>query len=162
MAVFGRPVKDFLQILPGCHKPHPTWQDILATREEALRNRHMRCKERLCVHSSFTASSRWRLRSSSEPSWPKHHKIKLGSPLRSSSLTNITSGWMALEGLHFETRSFSANFHLLILDPRNRTSVRIYDISHRNLEKNQFKLLADSTTRLFQLLTILTNTISLP
>ena len=51
MTVFGRPVKDFIPILPGRYKPHPTWQDILATREEALRNYHMHCKERLSVYT---------------------------------------------------------------------------------------------------------------
>jgi len=31
MCIFGRPVKDFIPILPGCYKHHPTWQDTLAT-----------------------------------------------------------------------------------------------------------------------------------
>ena len=51
MCIFGRPVKDFIPIIPGRYKPHPTWQDTLATRENALRNRHMRCEERLSLHT---------------------------------------------------------------------------------------------------------------
>ena len=44
--IFGRPIKDFIPILPGRYKPHPTWNDTLAAREEALRNRHMKAVER--------------------------------------------------------------------------------------------------------------------
>jgi len=51
MCIFGRPVKDVIPILPGCYKPHPTWQDTLATREEALQNRHVQCQERLSQHT---------------------------------------------------------------------------------------------------------------
>ena len=51
MCIFGRPLKDFIPIIPGRYKPHPTWQDTLATRENALRNRHMRCEERLLLHT---------------------------------------------------------------------------------------------------------------
>ena len=40
--VFGRPIKDFIPILPSHYIPHPTWSDTLAAREEALRNRHMK------------------------------------------------------------------------------------------------------------------------
>ena len=49
--VFGRPIKDFIPILPGRYQPHPTWQDTLATREEALRNRHMKLAERWNEHT---------------------------------------------------------------------------------------------------------------
>ena len=49
--VFGRPIKDFIPILPGRYKPHPTWQDTLATRENALRNRHMKAAERWSEHT---------------------------------------------------------------------------------------------------------------
>ena len=51
MCVFGRPIKDFIPILPGRYEPHPTWQDTLAAREEALRNRHMRSIERWSEHT---------------------------------------------------------------------------------------------------------------
>jgi len=47
MCIFWRPVKDFISILPGRYKLHPTWQDTLATREEAFRNCHVQCQERL-------------------------------------------------------------------------------------------------------------------
>ena len=49
--VFGRPIKDFIPILPGRYQPHPTWQDTLATRENALRNRHMKAAERWSAHT---------------------------------------------------------------------------------------------------------------
>ena len=39
---FGRPIKDFISILPGRYIPHPTWSDTLAAREEARSNRHMK------------------------------------------------------------------------------------------------------------------------
>ena len=41
MCLFGRPIKDFIPILPGRYEPHPTWIDTLNRREEALRTRHM-------------------------------------------------------------------------------------------------------------------------
>ena len=46
MCVFGHPIRDFIPIPPGRYKPHDTWQETLAAREEALRNRHMRDTER--------------------------------------------------------------------------------------------------------------------
>ena len=49
--VFSRPIKDFIPILLGCYKPHPTWSDSLATREEALRNRHVMAVERWTEHT---------------------------------------------------------------------------------------------------------------
>jgi len=49
--IFGRPVRDFIPILPGKYLPHQTWQETLASREEALRNRHMRDAERLSAHT---------------------------------------------------------------------------------------------------------------
>ena len=51
MNVFGRPIRDFIPILPGRYKPHNTWRETLAAREEALRNRHMREAERLAEHT---------------------------------------------------------------------------------------------------------------
>ena len=45
MCIFGRPIKDFIPILLGRYQPHPTWQDTLLKREEALRNRHMKAAE---------------------------------------------------------------------------------------------------------------------
>ena len=49
--IFGRPIRDFIPILPGRYRPHPTWRDTLAAREEALRNRHMRAAERWTEHT---------------------------------------------------------------------------------------------------------------
>ena len=51
MCVFGRPIRDFIPILPGKYKPHDTWRETLAAREEALRNRHMRAAERWTEHT---------------------------------------------------------------------------------------------------------------
>ena len=42
MCVFGREIRDFIPVLHGKYKPHPTWRSTLAKREEALRNRHMK------------------------------------------------------------------------------------------------------------------------
>jgi len=51
MCVFGRPIKDFIPILPGRYRPHETWRETLATREDALRNRHMKAAERWSEHT---------------------------------------------------------------------------------------------------------------
>ena len=45
MCIFGRPIRDFIPIIPGRHKPHPTWRDTLLANEEALRNRHMKLRQ---------------------------------------------------------------------------------------------------------------------
>ena len=49
--VFGRPIRDFIPIPPGCYKPHSTWRETLEARENALRNRHMRDAERWSEHT---------------------------------------------------------------------------------------------------------------
>ena len=49
--LFGRPIRDFMPILPGRFNPHPTWRETLVCREEALRNRHMKALERLSEHT---------------------------------------------------------------------------------------------------------------
>ena len=49
--VFGRPIKDFIPMLPGRYEPHPTWRDTLAARENALRNRHMKLAKRWTKHT---------------------------------------------------------------------------------------------------------------
>ena len=51
MCVFGHPIRDFIPIHPGKYQPHSTWRDTLTSREEALRNRHMRSAERLSEHT---------------------------------------------------------------------------------------------------------------
>lgn len=55
MCVFGRPIKDFIPILPGKYEPHPTWQDMLSAREEALRNRHLKAAEKWNEHTKRLA-----------------------------------------------------------------------------------------------------------
>jgi len=51
VSVFGRPIRDFIPIPPGRYRPHNTWQETLASREEALRNRHMREVEKWSEHT---------------------------------------------------------------------------------------------------------------
>ena len=51
MCVFGRPIKDFIPIHRGKYRPHPTWGETLAAREEALRNRHMKTAEYWSEHT---------------------------------------------------------------------------------------------------------------
>ena len=51
MCLFGRPIKDFIPIHPGRYKPQLTWQETLAAREEALRNRQIKAQERWSEHT---------------------------------------------------------------------------------------------------------------
>ena len=51
MVLFGRPIRDFIPIHPEKYQPHPTWRETLQSREEALRNRHMKDSERLSEHT---------------------------------------------------------------------------------------------------------------
>ena len=47
--IFGRPIRDFLPIHPGRYHPHMMWSDTLNRREDALRDRHIKCAERLSI-----------------------------------------------------------------------------------------------------------------
>ena len=49
MCIFGRPTRSTIPILPGKYLPHPTWQDTLQKREDALRTRHFKIAERLSL-----------------------------------------------------------------------------------------------------------------
>ena len=51
VCVFGRPIRDFIPILPGRYKPHDSWRDTVSKREEALRYRHMKVSEKLSEHT---------------------------------------------------------------------------------------------------------------
>ena len=51
MIVFGRPIRDFIPILPGRYQPHATWEETLIAREEALQNCHMRAHEQWSEHT---------------------------------------------------------------------------------------------------------------
>jgi len=51
MCLFGRPIRDFIPILPGKYKPHTTWNSLLDDREKALRHRHLKIAERLTEHT---------------------------------------------------------------------------------------------------------------
>ena len=49
--IFGRPIKDFIPILPGSYRPHNTWIETSRAREEAMRARIVRNAERLPEHT---------------------------------------------------------------------------------------------------------------
>ena len=49
--IFGRPIRDFVPIMPGRYQPHPTWRETLMARVEALRCRHMKMHDRLSEHT---------------------------------------------------------------------------------------------------------------
>ena len=49
--IFGRPIKDFIPILPGSYRPHNTWIETSRAREEAVRARNVRNAERLTEHA---------------------------------------------------------------------------------------------------------------
>ena len=49
--IFGRPIKDFIPILPGSHRPHNTWIETSRAREEAMRARNVRKAERHTEHT---------------------------------------------------------------------------------------------------------------
>ncbi|XP_057310065.1 uncharacterized protein LOC130648062 [Hydractinia symbiolongicarpus] len=49
MCIFAYPIRSPVPILPGKYRPHPTWQDTLQKREEALRLRHLKTAERLAI-----------------------------------------------------------------------------------------------------------------
>ena len=51
MCVFGRHIRDFIPVLPHKYRPKGIWSNTLASREEALRKRHMRTQERLSEHT---------------------------------------------------------------------------------------------------------------
>ena len=51
MCIFGRPIRDFIPIMPGRFQPHSTWRNTLHAWEEALRNRHMKAAERWAEHT---------------------------------------------------------------------------------------------------------------
>ena len=49
--IFGRPIKDFIPILPGSYKPHNTWIETSRARKKAMRARNVRKAERLTEHT---------------------------------------------------------------------------------------------------------------
>ena len=49
--IFGRPIKDFIPILPGSYRTHNTWIETSQAREEAMRARKVRNAERLTEHT---------------------------------------------------------------------------------------------------------------
>ena len=51
MSILGRPIRDFIPILPGRYRPHNTWCETLMAREEALGNRHIKAAERWSEHT---------------------------------------------------------------------------------------------------------------
>ena len=51
MCVFGRPIRDFIPVIPGKYRPHETWRETLKAREEALRKRHVRTANTWAEHT---------------------------------------------------------------------------------------------------------------
>ena len=51
MCVFGRPIRDFIPVLPGKYQPHTTWRETLTAREDALRKRHVRMTDTWTEHT---------------------------------------------------------------------------------------------------------------
>ena len=49
--IFGRPLKDFIPILPGSYRPHNTWIETSRATEGAMRARNVRNAERLTEHT---------------------------------------------------------------------------------------------------------------
>ena len=49
MCIFGHPTRSPVPILPGKYRPHPTWQNTLQKKEEALRLRYLKVAERLAI-----------------------------------------------------------------------------------------------------------------
>ena len=49
--LFGRSLRDFVPMHPSKYIPHKIWTDLLDSREDALRQRHMRAHERLSEHT---------------------------------------------------------------------------------------------------------------
>ena len=47
----GRNLRDFVPMHPSKYIPHKIWTDLLDSREDALRQRHMRAHERLSEHT---------------------------------------------------------------------------------------------------------------
>ena len=58
MAVFGRPIRDFIQTFTGKYEPHQTWKETLQAREEVLRVRHMLLAEHSKAHKASSGQSR--------------------------------------------------------------------------------------------------------
>lgn len=51
--VFGREIKDLVPVHRNKYKPHPTWSETLDKREEAMRKRHLRMKEKWSEHTKI-------------------------------------------------------------------------------------------------------------
>ena len=49
--IFGRQIRDFTPVLPGCYKPRLEWQEVMQKREEALSKRHVHDHERWSEHT---------------------------------------------------------------------------------------------------------------
>ena len=48
--IFGRPIKEFIPILPSSHRPHSTWTETSRVWEEAMHARNVTNAERLIEH----------------------------------------------------------------------------------------------------------------
>ncbi len=104
MCVFGRPIKDFIPIKPGRYKPHDTWRETLAAREEALRNRHMKSAEY----------------------WTEHTKrlppLKVGDPVRVQNQSGPFPNKWDKTGYVIEVRQFDQ--YVVRVDGSRRVTIR--------------------------------------
>lgn len=51
MVIFGHQTKELIPVLPYHYSPHPTWEENVVKRKEALRHRHARAMETWSEHS---------------------------------------------------------------------------------------------------------------
>ena len=59
--IFGRPINDFIPILPGSYRPQITWIETSRAREEAMLARNVRNAETLHrTHGTATTPKSWR------------------------------------------------------------------------------------------------------
>ena len=49
--VFGRPIQDFIPIVPGCYKPRAIFSDVMNQRESVLKERHDRLNKCWAEHT---------------------------------------------------------------------------------------------------------------
>ena len=122
MCLFGRPIRDFIPILPGRYQPHDTWRDTLSKREEALRHRHMKVAEKLSEHTK------------------RLPPLVIGDYVRIQNQTGPNPLKWDISGQVIEVRQFDQ--YVIRTDGsgrvtlRNRKFLRKYEPVHRQPEKN--------------------------
>lgn len=140
MCLFGRPIKDFIPILPNKYKPHETWCGTLAAREEALRNRHMRLHEYWNEHTKqltpLVVSDKVRIQNQTGPhpnKWDKTGLIIEVKPYNQYLVRVDGSGRVTLRNRKFLRKyvPVSENKRLINIydDYRSQTYVPEHDLS---------------------------------